>query len=102
VKQFAIVYYTPDPFVGERVAIGAFVHDEETFFLPGKPPCVACLGQSGVNLVNLVMRDLSQIKLFELPSSTGPQVSMGYTRQIPESVASAADWVRRLLTRDKK
>ena len=94
--KFRIVYFTPDPFRGDRFAIGAVVGDGASakFHRAGHVPGPECLGgrDSWITL-QMALDTLTGIDRLDVERGTASQlVSLSDAREAPSNV-DAAEWV---------
>lgn len=103
--KFRIVYFTPDPFRGDRFAVGAMVRDGRgmRFRRAAQIPGPECLGsrQSWATL-QMVLDNVGALDSLEeiAPGYASQLVSFSPPKEIPAGVEDPDDWVERVfLTR---
>lgn len=100
-ERYRMVYLSPDPFRGDRIAVGAILqgHKATRFVRTPHVPDRACLGGAAFDrLLRAVLDDLSQaeaaIDFEQLPLEVGPLFSLGSPCLVPDRVHDAELWIR--------
>ena len=91
--NYRIVYFVPDPFLGERIAIAALA---DGVGLVRRPRDLAELGLDAAarSLVHASLAELERVAPEgELPIAVGPQVVGGPVRSVPSGVTDPAQWI---------
>lgn len=100
-RKFQIIYYTPDPLIGERVAIGAILRDQGMEAAIARPhlPSPECLGSADRwRTVRDLVSFLDEWRAgTHVETALGPMVEMGMDIEIPSQVHDASQWLRRTL-----
>lgn len=97
--RFRHIYFTPDPFTGERFTVGAILREFDTDtnrVLRAEPPCEHCIGPKASAQLRLVMGGLGDVtqSFVELPEHIGPHFTLGPSRDLPEAVADPLEFVQ--------
>lgn len=99
--SYRLVHFTPDPFTGARLPLGAVVvgRDGEVRVAKVNDLPLACLGQRGVQIaVQRLHARLDGIRTAEaLPPAFGPYATLGETVVVPDGVPDPLGWVDALL-----
>ncbi|HFE46795.1 MAG TPA: hypothetical protein ENJ18_15115 [Nannocystis exedens] len=99
-SSYRVILFAPNPLTASRFALGAVVNDGEQIqvakvsHIPGPD----CLGRArSAILARRIHDSLAKVSSMEtLPSSFGPSVTFGETREIPCSVrGNALEWVQK-------
>lgn len=98
---YRLVHYSPDPFTGARVPLGAVVvgHDGKVRVARAEHLPLACIGDRVHQLALLHMSErLDTIRQpDQLPRSFGPYTTLGGPQPVPEGVADPLGWVASML-----
>ena len=96
--MYRLIYFSPEPWTGERFCIAAAVDDGNGVqVVRVVPPCSACIGSGpSAELLRLIMRDLEHVRsIGNLPVSLGPHVSYeAESRRFPDGVLDCVAFVR--------
>lgn len=92
--QYRLVYFVPDPFRGERVAIGALADGVGVIPRPGGLAGLGLLDAGARSLVHTSLAELASVgPTRELPITIGPQIVGGPAHTIPSGVTNVASWL---------
>lgn len=98
---YRLVHFTPDPFTGARLPLGAVVVGRDGAVRVAKVDSLplACLGERGLQIaVQRLHARLDTIGSAEtLPTAFGPYATLSEAVVIPEAVADPLGWVDSLL-----
>lgn len=95
--RYKLIYFVPDPFTMGRIPIGALVDDgaRVASVIAAHLPGAECLGgHKSAALLRMIIRDLSEVKSFELPRSISPHAKLDEERVLPSRVEDPGLWVR--------
>jgi hypothetical protein len=95
-REYRIIYFTPDPFLGGRIPVGAYVSTGEDVIVM-KSDCRAVNGPQAKLLVRSALRDIAAAGVHRLPTGVGPHFTLGECRTVPSGVESAEVWLKALL-----
>lgn len=92
--QYRLVYFVPDPFRGDRIAIGALADGVGVVPRPGGLTGLGLLDAGARSLVRASLAELATVgPARELPITVGPQIVGGATHTIPAGVTNIAGWL---------
>jgi hypothetical protein len=92
--QYRLVYFVPDPFRGERVAIAALADGVGVVPRPGGLAGLGLLDTGARSLVRASLAELATVgPARELPITIGPQIVGGPTHTVPAGVTNVASWL---------
>jgi hypothetical protein len=103
--SYRLVHFTPDPFTGARLALGAVVVERDGRVRVAKVNRLplACLGDRGLQIA--VMRLHARLdgigSLEALPSVFGPYATLGEPVGVPDGVPDPLGWVDALLNPER-
>jgi hypothetical protein len=95
-REYRIIYFTPDPFLGGRVPVGAYVNTGEDVIVV-KSNGHAVEGADAKFLVRSALRDIAAADVHRLPTSVGPHFTLGEFRNVPSGVGDPSAWLQGLL-----
>lgn len=101
--EYRIVYFSPDPFVGGRIAVAALMRTRDGVRAVSSRslPSAECTGGADVNmLLRTAVRSMeAPLSLGELPTGIGPHFSLAPDiRSIPAKIAKPEEWLAGLLS----
>ncbi len=95
-RDYRIIYFTPDPFLGGRIPVGAYVDTGEDVIVV-KSNGHALKGPEAKLLVRSALRDIAAADVHRLPTGVGPHFSLGEFRSVPSGIEDPAAWLQGLL-----
>lgn len=96
-REYRIIYFTPDPFLGGRVPVGAYVNTGADVVVV-KSNGHAVEGREAKLLVRSALRDVAASDdVSRLPTGVGPHFTLGEFRTVPSGVEDPAAWLLGLI-----
>jgi hypothetical protein len=92
--QYRLVYFVPDPFRGERVAVAALADGVGVVPRPGGLAGLGLLDAGARSLVHASLAELATVgPARDLPITIGPQIVGGPMHTVPAGVTNVASWL---------
>lgn len=96
-RDYRIIYFTPDPFLGGRIPVGAYV-STGVDVLVVQSNGHAVKGAEAKLLVRSALRDIAASdQVSHLPTSVGPHFTLGEFRTVPAGIEDPCAWLQGLL-----
>jgi hypothetical protein len=99
--RFRVVHFVPDPILGARVPIGAFVRDGGAVFVARArfvPDALCVGGSASAAVLRELLRDLERLAAAPSPTDAfGPHVFVDAERPMPDGVREPVRWLEAYL-----
>lgn len=92
-REYRLIYFTPDPFLGGRIPVGAIVRTGDVGITLVASNGHAVQGKDAKFLVRTTLRDNASEGIGPW-LNIGPHFTLGETRSVPSGIESAEAWLK--------